>query len=386
MIEGAFQFDATEKGFTVKDFYGRIVDPFSGWVGFQGGIFLRPFGYESPAPPAYHESPEFSRMNQTIMPNEVELGEAIVIEAPDNFKKKYFDLRVDASLVNGEGIGVATTAASASASNPSLTVPVPPISGVNATGAYESKKDFIGRIKMGKVFTLNGETKIGISGSASYYYGGVLQTTKNVYELKTNSNGNLVYTNVGDSGQIAKVYYKREYYGAHLQFDAWYKFGGTMLRAEFIGGTQPGTSKSTAVPEAYGTTLGTSSVPGQDLYIRKFNGLMFYLTQTIKHKIKGHPVAHEFTFKYDFYNPNIQVSQKDLSTINDIRVSAADVKYQTYGIGYTFKPADYFKLMLWYDIVQNSTSNIKGFTSDLKDNVLTIRTQFMFDSFWFNKH
>ena len=106
--EFAFQFDASEKGFNlVKDFYGRIIDPWTGWVSLQGGIFLRPFGYECPAPPATHESPEFSRVTQTITPNEDELGEALIVESPRNFKPLY--LRFDASMVNGEGIGLGQT-------------------------------------------------------------------------------------------------------------------------------------------------------------------------------------------------------------------------------------------------------------------------------------
>ena len=37
------------------------------------------------------------------MPNECELGEAIVIESPAKYTKFYF--RADATLVNGEGVG-----------------------------------------------------------------------------------------------------------------------------------------------------------------------------------------------------------------------------------------------------------------------------------------
>ena len=102
-MDFAFQFDATERAFRVKDFYGRIIDPWIGWFSLQGGIFLRPFGFESPTTPAFSESPEFSRVNQTILPNEVELGEAIVIESPAKFQTVY--LRLDANLVNGEGVG-----------------------------------------------------------------------------------------------------------------------------------------------------------------------------------------------------------------------------------------------------------------------------------------
>ena len=96
-------------------------------------------------------------------------------------------------------------------------------------------------------------------------------------------------------------------------------------------------------------------------------------------------MSHDFVFKYDWFDPNTRITGKDLSTVNDSKLSLADVKYQTFGVGYVFRPTDYFKLMLYYDIVKNETTGITGFNRDLKDNVFTLRTQFMFDSRWFNK-
>ena len=243
--EFAFQYDATEKGFNaVKDFYGKIIDPWTGWIGIQGGIFLRPFGYETPAAPATHESPEFSRVNQTVMPNECELGEALVIESPRKFKPVY--LRVDAAVVNGEGIG--NTGANQASIN---------------TGSYQSAKDFIGRVIVGKIFDLGNGTKIGFNVSGSYYNGRVLQTTNNVFEV-TDVAGVTAMRNVTtgtiDTAGKLHTYYKREYYGAHAQVNFDYKMGGrcsgtTMLRAEYIGGQQPGQSNSSAVPLGAGTAV-----------------------------------------------------------------------------------------------------------------------------------
>ena len=118
VVEFYFQFDASVTGFTAKEIYGRIIDPWTGWFGIQGGITKRPFGYETPAPSQYIESPEVARVNQTIFPNDYELGEAIVIESPSKFTKFYF--RADATLVNGQGVGVGSE-----------------------TGTYQSKKDFV---------------------------------------------------------------------------------------------------------------------------------------------------------------------------------------------------------------------------------------------------
>lgn len=94
---------------------------------------------------------------------------------------------------------------------------------------------------------------------------------------------------------------------------------------------------------------------------------------------------HDFVFKYDWYDPNAQIAGKDLSTAFDARDSRADVRYQSFEVAYIFRPYDWFKLMIHYDIVKNEKTNIAGYNRDLKDNVLTIRTQFTFDSNWFKK-
>jgi hypothetical protein len=361
--EFAFQFDASEKGFTaIKDFYGRLVDPWTGWFGIQGGIFLRPFGYETPAPPATHESPEFSRMNQTIFPNECELGEALVIESPRTFKPVY--LRFDASLVNGEGIGVGSQ-----------------------TGTYQSRKDFIGRLIVGKTVNVN-NIKFGINASGSYYNGGVMQTTNNVFEIQSVGGIN-EFVNVtkgtADTAQKLKADYKREYYGGHLQFNIDVKVSDkfsttTMLRGEIIAGQQPGSSSSSQVP------LGTgNAAPSSDLYIRKFMGEMAYVTQSFHHKVGKQTFHHDITFKLDIYDPNTKVS--GTSILASHGYNTTDIKFTTLGFGYTFCPTPYFKLVVWYDKVMNESTGLAGIyaTDYTKNNVLTIRTQFMIDTWWFDK-
>ena len=355
VMEFAFQFDATERGFLIKELYGVLTDPWIGWFSLQGGIFRHQFGYETAEQPAFAVSPEIGRMNQTILPNDYDLGEKIIIESPDKFKPVH--LRLDAGLVNGVGVGVGSQ-----------------------TGAYQSKKDFSGRLLVSKRFEAGKNVSINLTATGSLYYGGVLQTAKNVFAIEENTHDALVYTNIGDTANIYKKYYQRIYSGAHLQLDINYKAGSTMLRGEYISGRQPGTATSSVIPTGVG-----NAAPGVDLYLRNFNGAIFYVSQTIKHKIGKQQVSHDFTIKFDWYNPNSQIASKNLSTVNDAKVSGADVIYRTVGFGYVFHPADYVKLVIWYDLVKNPSTNITNYGSDLKDNVLTIRTQFYIDSWWFNK-
>jgi hypothetical protein len=345
IAELAFQIDVTEKGFTPKDFYARVIDPWTGWIGLQGGMFSRPFGFEVPYSDGLSESPERGRMSQIIFPGERDLGAALVIESPKTFKPVY--LRLDASVVNGTG---------------------------NTVSDIDRRKDFIGHLQAAKTFGAETGTNFTLSGGVSYYNGGVLQSTPFVYDLEKTSNV-LKYTKITDSSSVNKKFYKREYYGVDLQAKLDYKLGQTILRGEFIAGTEPGTSTASSTPTALGS----------DLYIRKFNGAYFYFIQTFKQRVKGSTIYHDLVFKYDVYDPNSQIRGKDLSIVNDPHLSGADVKYQTFGVGYLFRPYEFFKLTVWYDFVKNENTNIPGYKTDLKDNVLTIRGQFYFDSWWFNK-
>jgi hypothetical protein len=117
--------------------------------------------------------------------------------------------------------------------------------------------------------------------------------------------------------------------------------------------------------------------------VRKFTGAMFYLTQSFKTKLKNHTMMHDITLKYDWFDPQSQVKGKDFSSATGF--STADIKYSTIGVGYSFVPYNWFKLMVWYEYIMNESTAIPGWTSDYKkDNVLTIRTQFYVDSWWFN--
>lgn len=61
-IQIAFQFDANEKGFTVRDVWGRIFENRLQLFSFTTGIFARPFGFEVNYSSSDRESPERGRI------------------------------------------------------------------------------------------------------------------------------------------------------------------------------------------------------------------------------------------------------------------------------------------------------------------------------------
>lgn len=97
---------------------------------------------------------------------------------------------------------------------------------------------------------------------------------------------------------------------------------------------------------------------------------------------------HDITVKFDWYNPQSQVKGRNLvdtGSLLRLGFSTTDMSYYTIGFGYSIIPYNYFKLMIWYDYIMNENTNLAYWTSDYKKaNMLTIRTQFYFDSWWFN--
>ena len=58
--------------------------------------------------------------------------------------------------------------------------------------------------------------------------------------------------------------------------------------------------------------------------------------------------------------------------------SAADIKYNTLGVGYVYYMNPNLKWVLYYAMVKNEKTQLSGFTSDISDNVFTSRLQFRF--------
>ena len=81
--QGVLQFDLTEKGLALKDAYLVLVDPFVGFLSLKGGVFDRPFGYEISYSSSRRESPERSRIFQTLFPDERDLGAMLILQAPN---------------------------------------------------------------------------------------------------------------------------------------------------------------------------------------------------------------------------------------------------------------------------------------------------------------
>lgn len=325
------QFDATEKGVAIRDAYIKFTEQKFKRLELTAGVFDRPFGYEISYSSRLRESPERGRMSQILFPNERDLGAMLSFNKTWNAKKQF--IKWDAGIFNGTGFLI---------------------------GDIDSKKDFISRINYennsGKIF------KYGFG--ASMYAGQLINASKFIYEM---SGAGFI---VDSSSTNLKQYERRKYFGVNAQFNFFTTLGFTIIRAEYINGTQPGTHNSTASP----TTI---PVAGTPTYIRHFDGAYFYLVQNI---LKS---KHQVVLKYDWYDPNKNVKGKEIG-IAGSGTNATDVKYSTFGMGYIYRATDHVRFMFYYDVVTNERTNVKGtnstndLTKDLSDNVATIRMQYRF--------
>lgn len=330
-VQIVFQFDGNERGFTVRDIWGRVFENNAQLFSFTAGMFARPFGYEVNLSSSDRESPERGRMSQVLMRSERDLGIMVSLDArKKNHALRY--LKIDAGLFNGQGI--------------------------NASADFDNKKDFIGRLALkpypvGKLVTL--------SGGASLLYGGLLQNTRYVYQTETV--GNTKRTIVDSSVNNIDGYSPRKYFGADAQVRIKNRVGATELRAEFITGTQTGSAVSSETP--------TALLTGADGYhIRRFNGAYFYFLQHLFSE------KYQLVLKYDWYDPNTKVSGNEIAA--PAALSAANIKYNTYGAGIVYYMRENIKLVLYYAHVQNEKTQLPGFTKDVKDDVFTARLQFRF--------
>lgn len=328
-----FQIDATERGVIVRDMFVRLFETKRNNFSLTTGLFARPFGFEVNLSSSARETPERGRMSQILMPGERDLGAMISFE-PREKEQRLKHVKLDAGYFNGQG--------------------------VSGTTDFDSYKDFISRLTI-KPYPID---KTEISGGLSLLRGGWKNGTKYVYESGRAANGDKIFIVDSSLSNLDKSA-PRHYYSADVQFKIHHRWGETELRAEHWFGTQPGTSTTTFNP---GTLPSSNGVP-LPTYIRHFNGSFFYLLQNIVN------TKHQLLVKYDWYDPNTKVKKSEIGKAGS-NLTAADIKFSTLGIGFVYHFNPQIKLILYYDFVENETTQLSGYTSDLKDNIFTCRLQY----------
>lgn len=335
---GVFHFNITDKdgikGATVqlKEAFLKIKDPVYMTSSFVAGVFSRPFGHEVGYSTSNIETPERSRVITTLFPDESDLGAMFNLTpslgSPLNF------LSFEGGLFAGNAINPET----------------------------DNRLDFIGHLT---ATTQNLDfAKIGVG--ISYYNGGVYQTNSQVYSMSGDKFS--LNSEASNAGSFAP----RHYYGfdAHASFET--PFGMTQFRAETVFGTQPGNISSSLSPNR--CALPTA----EDTYIRPMYGWYATLIQDIG------LIPISAVVKYDVYDPNTAVAGDQIGAENSF-TSSADIKYSTLAVGGMWRINSKLKFSAFYEIVRNETSSalsgndmLKNFSSDISDDIVTVRMQFRF--------
>lgn len=335
-LQFVFQFDGTERGVAIRDFWGRFWEHKYELFSFSTGMFARPFGYEVNFSSGDREAPERGRMSQILFKTERDLGMMVSIEKRRKSAGwKFF--RIDAGLFNGQGL--------------------------IAPEEYDHYKDFIGQIVIKPQILTK---KLKISGGVSLLRGSIVQNAHFSYRVKE-SNGRQLF--VADSISTTKGgRLPRHYQGANIQLAYKTKWGNTELRGEIWNGSHPGTMASSETPNALTVEADGTFTP---LYVRRFMGGFITYIQPLGSQ------RNQFIMKYDWYDPNTDVAATQIGAVG-YNFSEGDVKFSTLGAGLLHHVNENLKVLLFYEWVQNEQTRLLGYTQDKADNVFTIRTQFRF--------
>jgi hypothetical protein len=334
----AFQFDGTERGVFIRDFYGRFFENKWNVLSVTGGMFARPFGFEVNLSSSDRETPERGRMSQLLMRTERDLGAMLTFEPRRKDHPLRF-LKIDAGVFNGQGLA--------------------------GPNDFDSHKDLITRVSL-KPIKLNA---LGwqLSGGLSMLYGGMEQFTPYIYRTASHTNGRKdfqVDSSASNDGKIAP----RHYYGSDVQWRIPNRRGATELRAEYIRGRQTATALTSETPGEIPVDADGKKLP---LYIRDFDGAYFYFLQSLGSE------KHQLVLKYDWYDPNTEISGHEIGDAGS-NTTEADIRFDTFGGGYVYYVNEHLKVTLWYDWVRNEATDLPGYTSDVKDDVFTCRLQYRF--------
>lgn len=332
----AFQFDGTERGVAIRDFWGRFFENKWELFAVTTGVFARPMGFELSYSSVDRESPERGRMSQILMRTERDLGAMLTIE---NRKRNTLlkNFRADIGLFNGQG----------------LTGP----------GDYDSYKDLIARVSL-RPTTIKSLGWI-LSANASMLYGGIGNRLPQVFDMQQ---GAVSAFRLDSSAGHVNRKLPRHYFDLDFQLkipDR--KYGFTEFRAEVLWGRQTATALTTETPGIYPVD-GAGNL--QPLYVRPFiGGYVYFLQHLFSDNL-------QLVLKYDWYDPNRWVSGRNLRS--DRGFSAADVRYDTYAGGFVYHFNPHMKATLWYEHVRNEATSLPGYTQDRLDNVFTFRMQYRF--------
>ena len=282
--------DFTPAGFTIKDCYAVMNDPWVKEFSLTAGYFTG-LDYEIEYSSGMREVPEYAKITQAIYPSERDLG----------FKLEYtphkVPIKIQLALLNG---------------NSNFTFKGDP-SGTNVNPAnkdFDNFKNFAARA----IYSLKFGSFGGLDFGANAYMG----------KLKGNSTENLNSDYAFNKSTNMNDYLDRRWVGGEFQLYADI-LGGMSLKGEYISGVNPTpgyvttvetkTTTTTATPDGTTPSIVDLTNNTTDLFLKtiqpsqskNFSGYYLYLIKAIGKK-------NQFAFRYDVYDPNIKISGNQITS------------------------------------------------------------------------
>jgi hypothetical protein len=335
-MQFVFQFDGTERGVFIRDFWGRFWENKWELFHFTTGMFARPFGFEINLSSGDRETPERGRMSQILMKTERDLGFMASLEKRKKTSGwKFF--RIDAGIFNGQGL--------------------------TAPNEFDDYKDFIGQLVIKSQKIANNLT---LGGGVSALYGGLVQNSTYSFRMTETSGMPMFVADSLTSMPGDKL--PRQYYGINAQLKYKTGWGFSELRGEVWKGTQTGTQQSSETPNSVMIQPDAKFLP---FYVRPFKGGFIYYLQNIVNE------KQQVMLKYDWYDPNTAVAGQTIGSAGT-NLGEADIRFSTLGAGYLYHFNENLKVVFYYEWVRNETTSLVDYTADRSDNIFTLRTQFRF--------
>ncbi len=331
-----FQFDGSEQGVNVRDFWGRYYENKFQLFHVTAGLAGRPFGNELQLSSSAREAPERGRMSQTLMKTERDLGVTLTFR-PRKKNAKLKNIQFDLGVYNGQGL--------------------------SGPQEFDNSKDFVFRLSH-KNYAFK-KSLLNISGGLSALIGGLNHQNPTKYQMQKVNNLWVMAENTSPKNinEIAP----RKYYGADIQLSTQNENWKSEIRAEYITGLQSGTATSSSTPGTYPVDKNNLKLP---YYTRNFNGSYITFIQNLNSS------KNQLILKYDWFDPNLKIKGDQINAINGF--SGADVRFDTYGFGFLHHFNSHLKAVIYYDVIKNERTQLINYKKDLADNILTIRTQFYF--------
>lgn len=357
-VKFLLQPDFSPGNVSLREAYVVLNDHWTKTFAFWAGKFNRP-NYEVEYSSSQLEVLERSTIIKTLYPGEYALGAKL------EYKGIAVPLKLQLAMLNGSD-GLTINNASGTNLNS------------NENKDFDNLKDFMLRGTYSLALGNLGALDFG-----AHAYLGSLKSNA----LKTLSSD---YSTIKDVKVGDPV--KRNWVGGELQFFADI-LGGLSLKAEYIAGKNASIGYSPIA--ASGTTAAT---PGVANFQNKFAGYYIYLIKNLGKK-------NQFAMRYDYYDPNTDITGKDVSIKKYTSVDATTLKSKTSGksdlatgtlslaLHHYFD--DNLRISLCYDIVKNekvgtanavvdsytNNSGAKGtldYSNVINQNLLTLRIQAKF--------